>query len=374
MAPTSPVQSPPAWRRRIIQVAVTIGLALAGMAFGAFAATLARGDAPRQGDGSLGEIALLLGAAVGLSFLAILTHELGHLLGGRLVGFRFMLLIVGPLKVQRVGDRLRFGLNRSLGLSGGLAACAPAPTDTANLIRRMLIMVAGGPLASLALGLLACTVVPLASGLGQAALLLLGVISLAIAVATLIPLQTGGFQSDGRRILMLLRGGAEAERWGAAAAAAFTVMARRPREIDPALIAAATALPDGSLDDVGAHFIGYSAALDRGDQAAAEAHLSYVLAHREACPAALRSSLLLEGASIAAQQGDAPGARSYFEQARGGALIEPYTQARVEATVLFAEGQPAEAAAKAREGLAAIERIRPGPPAELEADLLRAML
>jgi hypothetical protein len=365
---------PPIWRRRLIQAALAVVMALVGAAFGAFAATLARGGAPRTGERDWGELALLIGAIPAAIFLAILAHELGHLLGGRLVGFRFALLIAGPLKVQRIGERLRFGLNRSLGLSGGLAACAPSTAETHNLARRMLVMVAGGPLTSLILGLLALAAVPLSAGFAEITLLLLGVVSLALAIATLIPLSTGGFQSDGRRILMLLRGGAEAERWCAAAAATFTAMASRPRAIDPALIAAATALPDGSLDDVGAHFLGYNAAIDRGDLAGATAHLAYVLAHREGYPAPLRPMLLLEGAYLAARRGDAQEARDLFDQARGGALIEPYTLSRVEAAVLLAEGQPEAATAKARAGLAAIERLRPGPPAELEADLLRASL
>ena len=51
--------------------------------------------------------------------LGILVHELGHVAGGKLAGFRFLLLLVGPLKLQRTPEGFRFGLNRSANVAGG---------------------------------------------------------------------------------------------------------------------------------------------------------------------------------------------------------------------------------------------------------------
>ncbi|MGK7312515.1 MAG: hypothetical protein ACN0LA_09770 [Candidatus Longimicrobiales bacterium M2_2A_002] len=95
---------------------------------------------------------LLLGGAVGAVVAVLAVHEAGHLLAGRLVGFRFLLFIVGPLRVAREGDRVQVGWNRSLSLAGWLAATGPTPDRLERLRRRTAIMVAGGPLTSLAAG------------------------------------------------------------------------------------------------------------------------------------------------------------------------------------------------------------------------------
>jgi hypothetical protein len=360
------------WRRALPKIASVAALALAGAAVGYGAASLGElaGANPSLSDGQgLALLALILP----LTLLGILAHELGHLAGGRLAGFRFMLLVVGPLKLQRYGERVRLGLNRSLALSGGLAASVP--TDDRDLRRRMLLMVAGGPAASLLGGALGLAAAALADGLLAGALFAFGAVSLALALATLLPLRTSGFYSDGARILMLLRGGPAADRWCAAVATANTSMSARPREVSPALIARAAALPDGSLDDVGARLIAYMAALDGDDIVSAGGHLDYVLAHRGGYPAAVRPALLLEGAYyLARHRGDPAGARALLDQSGGGALIEPYTRHRAAAAVLLAEGRADEAGAIARAGLESLARVSPGPSGSFEHDLLRDLL
>lgn len=84
---------------------------------------------------------LLLSALFVLAF-----HEAGHVIVGKLVGFRFSLFIVGPFKLHSTESGIRFGLNRSLMLAGGLGGAAPR--DSQNLTRRMAVYVAGGPAAS----------------------------------------------------------------------------------------------------------------------------------------------------------------------------------------------------------------------------------
>ena len=84
--------------------------------------------------------------------LVLAIHEGGHLLGGKLAGFRFALFIVGPLMISRRKDGIKFSVNKSLGAYGGLAASFPTTTD--NLRKGMTMLVAGGPLASLNTGIL----------------------------------------------------------------------------------------------------------------------------------------------------------------------------------------------------------------------------
>ena len=186
-----------------------------------------------------------------LSLIFVLAfHETGHVLAGKLVGFRFTLFIVGPFKVHSTESGIHFGLNRSLMLAGGLGGAAP--TDSRNLPSRTMAYVAGGPAASLllaisALGLL--YVVPTSIGI---VLSIIAMSSFFIGIVTLIPTRMGGLVSDGARLLMLRRSGPEAERWCAIAAVGGASMAgKRPRDWDEEMIRRSLLSPDGSLDAAG---------------------------------------------------------------------------------------------------------------------------
>lgn len=147
---------------------------------------------------------LLVGLPLGW-LLAILAHELGHVVAGLAQGFTFYGLTVGPLAWERKQGRVRFRWNRNINLSGGLALMLPRGQE--RLRARFLTFVAGGPLASVVFAALlfwlAAQVAP-----GQWLQLLLGgtaLLSAVIGVSTLIPLQSGGFSSDGLRLLTLSR-------------------------------------------------------------------------------------------------------------------------------------------------------------------------
>lgn len=301
-------------------------------------------------------LALLIPAFLFGIFLVLAVHEAGHLLGGWLVGFRFTLFVVGPLKISREGGRLKVGLNRNLLLAGGIAGSIPR--DDRNLRRRMAMMTAGGPLASLVLALAAAllTLISLPDPPGEVAsvLLFLSFTSFIIALVTLFPGRTGGFQTDGARLLMLLRGGPRADRWCAVAVLGAAAMSdQRPRDWSPDLVRQATAVTDGSLDDVGATMMAYQRALDLGVSEEAKGFLDRALAARDSYPAPYRSSITLEAAYFEARhQGDAPAARAWLEESGNpGWPIEPQTRLRAEAAVLLAEGEPEEAKERAAEGL-----------------------
>lgn len=363
----------PAWARALRAALIVIVFLAAGALFGYLIGGALRGDAPRGQGLQLGEVLTLIVALPCVLFLVLLAHELGHVLGGALVGFRFWLLIVGPLKVSRLGGRLRPGLNRSLGLYGGLAATAPE--DDRDLPRRMAVMVAGGPAASLLLAALGLGLAALLRGWPAGLALGLGGASLMIALATLLPLRSGGFYSDGARLLMLLRGGPAARRWAAAAALSSAYLNNRPRDLSPALVARTAELSDGSLDSVGAALVRYAWALDRGDIAAAGAAIDVVAANVASYPAPLRPSLLLEAAYFAGRhRGDPAAARRLLDQARGGAMVETYTRRRAEAAVLLAEGRRDEGLAAARQGLDAIRRADQTPQVAFETELLADLL
>jgi hypothetical protein len=354
-------------RRILVSMAFTIGLFAVGFLSGGWIARLIPNDADVQIS-----LPLLLLIAIGGLFSVIVVHELGHVLGGRLVGFRFRLLIVGPFKIDRIDTRLRLGWNRSVALAGGIAAASP--TDDRDLIRRMLVYVAGGPAMSLIFGATALLLQPFTDGTLAFVLSMVGLASLAIALVTLIPMRSDGFSSDGARIRMLLRGGPEAERWCAVALLANDLFVRRPRDLPPALIERALSLPDNSPDHLSSVFVAFSWALDSGNTAQAERYLEDMLANLATFNSALRPSVLIEAAYFTAQhRNDAVGARDFLTQARGG-LVEAHTRARAEAAVLLAEGRRSEARSIAADGLARLRRAAAGPASLAEADILEAIL
>jgi hypothetical protein len=293
--------------------------------------------------------------------LGVAAHEFGHVLGGRLVGFRTLLFIVGPLRIERTAHGFQPGLNRSILLSGGLAAMTPVGLH--DLRRRTVAMIGMGPVVSLMVGsqllavqyatshLLLREGAVFAAQLASLALLELGAISLLIGLLTLVPVRSGGFYSDGARMLRLMKTSDETEREVALIALTGMSMAgTRPREWDPRLVEQGAAIRDGGPFEVGGRQLAYAHALDRGDIIAARAHLEAALARIDQLPAGARCSLLLAAATFHALiDGDAETARGYLRQARPGMLSAVHQRRLAEAAIHLAEGDVAGARAAARD-------------------------
>jgi hypothetical protein len=298
-------------------------------------------------------------------FVAVGFHELGHLMGGWLMGGRFILWAAGPLMVRRTPAGVRAGWNRSVNVSGGMAICLPL--EPARMTpRRVAVMILGGPVFSLLLAGLMFPVGPwLASGshgitVAEAILQNLTVLtaglSLLLFVATAVPSFGGGFKSDGKRAYELLRGGRASEQEAAMLVLTSTGLSGvRPRDFDPVLVRQVGSLRDGSLFDLYGHFTLYTCAADQADWPAAQAHLDYVLSGGDKLLPYVRDAVRCEYAwLLATRTADPAAARAWLESA-GRLEFEPATRLRAEAAVLLAEGKPAEAAAKAREALHALE-------------------
>jgi hypothetical protein len=326
-----------------------------GAAVGAVGAAWLPSLLPRT-DMSGAQVALTAVALAVLLVVVIAVHEAGHLLGGRLAGFRALLFVVGPFRVERTGTGIRATLNRNAAIAGGLAVSVPE--DTHDLRRRFLLMIAGGPGASILTGALALALrgplglaaLPADAGyahqLAAVAAVVFGLMSLGIGAATLVPARTGGFYSDGARILRLLRGGPDTER----EVAILTLMAlsmsgRRPREWDPGLVALALGAADGTPFDVVGRQLAYARAMDLDETEEARRHLDAALALEEVLPPVVRPGLLLQASYFAAaHDGDAARARALFSRAAGGLLVPGYQRLMTEAAVCLAEGDAARAA------------------------------
>lgn len=295
--------------------------------------------------------------------VAVGIHEFGHVVGGWLGGGRLLLYVVGPFMWRRTPAGLKFSWNRQVNLSGGLAACLPLDPGAVSA-NRFAVMIAGGPVSSLLLtamlaggaGLLSIGEPGAARSLLQHQAVFGAAISLLIFVVTALPGTAGGFKSDGRRFVELLRNDARSEQEKAMLVlTTLSLGGVRPADYDPGLVAQVTALRDGSMFDLLGHYSAFHHAMDCGEPVRAQAALDHVLSGEEKLAPFLRDAARCDYAWLLARHTtDAVAARAWLETA-GALAFDPATRLRAEAAVLLAEGRKSEAAAKARDGLVALE-------------------
>jgi len=343
-------------------LASTLGSLLIGALFGAVIVTGfltaqgTDGTAPsaQLGPGSL--TVLIVGGVITL-FLVIAAHELGHLLGGRLARFRFLLLVVGPLKITRTANGLVPSWNRSLPLAGGLAASGPRPDDLEGLARRTGYMVAGGPLTSLVLGLASLQAYRALFDAPAMAtepafvvlvrlLMIAGLASVGIGIITLIPGKTSGFMTDGARMLQILKGGSAAEAEIAVQTlVAWSTGGVRPSEWRPEVIERALTAPAGPFQVVAQHFA-WRHASATGDSEQEQIHRRALLERLGQSPELVQAGLLLDVSTQCSLSGDAVEARTLYERVDPeGAILDPHAALLARAALAAAEGDLTLAAA-----------------------------
>ena len=335
---------PTDWKKGVFALLAFVGMGAAGYLIGSW---IGNSNIPLKTPSDLNAFSAILIALAAL-YLVLLTHELGHLLFGKLAGMRPFLLITGPLKMVATQKGWQVSLNTNIALAGGLAACMPVRTET--LRRDLLWLTAGGPITSLLgslLGFLLYALVPDGSSWSFFGLLF-GVTAGAIFLVTLIPAKTSGFMTDGAQIFSLLRGGIEAEQRALILILqAESLNGVRPRDYSPEIFQRLLAMRCNPMMDASVDLLGYYHHLDRGDVAQAGQLLDQVLAHENDLPEGLKQAVYLEAAFFQAACQKQPQLARQFFQRGGGALVEKHTSLRSEAAVLFAEGRFAEAHAKA---------------------------
>jgi hypothetical protein len=283
-----------------------------------------------------------------LGVLAIALHEAGHVVAGVISGFRFYLFVAGPLRIEREGQRLKFTLNRIPALWGGIAACAPAE-QSRDPRAAMLRYTAGGPLFSVlgSLAVLPALAIRTAHADLSFVIMVFGLTSAMIGLATLIPMQMSGYTSDGGRLLMLLRNRPEGRRWTALAAVGGLALAERPKNWPAGLV---EMLGDGlepSGDAVFACLLRHSWHADRREWDQAAFWLNRGLTNIDALAPALRGSYYLPAALYEARHGgNAAKAREYYALAEKPGIHNRNDLHAPAAAVLIAEGQPDKARAE----------------------------
>lgn len=240
--------------------------------------------------------------------ISVVTHELGHLAFGRLVGFRPVLLMVGPMVIHLHGGRLRIGLGSGGPKVGGLAV--GLWDESAGSYRwRAAVYICGGPVVSIisggamvaaffALGLNAFDPATHTGLQYSLAVLLLvtGIVSLVFVAANLVPFKTGLFTSDGARLYHLLRWDDEAQRDHVLNVLMALSATTPPREWHDTIVQRCIAIFQGTRWEASALAFAYLQARDRDDLLQAHRHLQQAIHAARGLPKAIRQDIYMETA------------------------------------------------------------------------------
>lgn len=256
-----------------------------------------------------------------LAMLVLGVHEIGHLAGGMSQGMRFLLLIVGPFQWHASKSGLRFQWVTHLGLMGGIAAAMPTQIGD-GLRRQLLMLIAGGPIASLLLASAAMGVATHAEGRSAAYALSVAALSFLVFLVTAAPLRTAGFMSDGMQLLDIRRGGsAVSERMALLQVTAQSLSGTRPRDWDPSTVRVLESLNSAEpLRQNSAWLLLLYRAMDSGSNAEIKRLSGLLTEHVEAFPDGFRQVIHVELAVCAWLLGGHDTLRRHLAQSRGGVV------------------------------------------------------
>lgn len=205
----------------------------------------------RSFEGAAGVDVLLLVLAFALIvWLQIVWHEAGHALGGLLAGHRALAFGVGPLRLERQGERWRFRWAGSIRGIGGFALLFPREGEGTRAERAAYLL--GGPLTNLLAAAVAwpfALVEPGASaGWSETLARLVVGTGLLIGLSNLVPFLAGGWASDGRQLWKLWQNADEARAMAALSRlGSLSLAGIRPRDwpLDSAAGIDLATLPQG---------------------------------------------------------------------------------------------------------------------------------
>lgn len=267
------------------------------------------------------------------------THEIGHLLGGLSQGMRFLLLIVGPFGWHASVSGPRFEWNTNLALAGGLAATLPTEVGP-SLRRQLLVLIAGGPLASLLLTILGVAVMSVADPRIAAYCVFVAATSFGIFLVTLIPVRSGGFMSDGMQIIDVLRGGrAVIERSALMQVFAQSLDGVRPRDWDASAIEELAKMDsEDPLRSTGGSLYLLYRAMDSRNEAEIARYRAALEDGVEGYPSGFKQGIHIELAICAWLAGDPDAVRRHLDASKGG-IVEKSRRLLAQAALAQLEGR-----------------------------------
>ena len=309
---------------RIVSILIML---VAGGAIGYLGAQVGAKAAQQRPGAVMAALAVLFIPAF---LLVIAVHEGGHALAGIQVGFDFRTYVVGPFLWDKQPGGWKFMWNKNVNTSGGFVICIP--TGTHNLAKRFVRYAAGGPLASLALAIVAGTLFLLIRGTNQSVLMqivvyffsMIAFLSAAIFLITSLPLHAGGFSSDGARVLRFLQGGDKARFEMLMLKTVSSSMAgMRPAQLDKTELEEARQLGEQLQSPMALYitYYFYLSALDRNQHEEAEQYLILYVNDADDVPEGLRGMVWLEAAFFyAVVRADLAKAEHYLQLYKPSAL------------------------------------------------------
>jgi hypothetical protein len=281
------------------------------------------------------------------------VHEIGHVLGGLSQGMRFLMLIVGPFAWHASSHGPKFQWNTNLALMGGLAAMLPRKIGATCL--ELLVLIAGGPLASLLLSMFAIALASLGGPRLAAYCTFVAATSFGIFVVTLIPVRSGGFMSDGLQIIDVLRGGnAIIGRNALMQVFAQSLDGVRPRDWDSSAIDELSKLDcKDPLLRIGGLLYLFARAMDCRHEADIARYQELLESSVDGYPSGYRQSIYIELAIGAWLAGDTDAMRGHLAASKGG-IVEKSRRLLAQAALAKLEGRAEDCE---RDRLLAIEEL-----------------
>ena len=142
-----------------------------------------------------------------ISYLIIgYIHELVHVDIGLCNGWKFEMLVLGPLGFKRDNEKVKCYFEKNIVLWAGVGGTMPIKNikDNISIWRKVLL---AGPMSSIIFGVL---ILPLALYTKILFLILLSFMSISMEIVCLLPMKTGILYTDGGRFYRLKKGGKEA--------------------------------------------------------------------------------------------------------------------------------------------------------------------
>lgn len=156
------------------------------------------------------EVVIFILVSILCYLISGIIHELGHIIVGLANGWKFLLLVIGPLGIE-ADDKgnIKFYFEKRMALWGGVGGTLPKDYNEDN-IKIWSKVLLGGPIISIVMGVI---FLPLGIITKNIVLLLLGAMPLGMGImcALPLPLKTGILYTDGGRWSRLRKGGQEAD-------------------------------------------------------------------------------------------------------------------------------------------------------------------
>ncbi len=254
-----------------------------------------------------------------LMWFVVAVHEIGHLIGGVWNRARFVMLIIYPFQWLATQNGVRFELVTGIGHLGGLAITAPTAIGP-RIKQQLFWMIAGGPLASLVLAVLATVPAWNFDGRMAGYFQLIAVLSCFCFLLAIVPGKVGGFMTDGMQLIELVgKSRSIVERTAVLEMMAQMMAGHRPRDwdVEPVFNAKLETSEEFARRLAAWQYLLYWA-MDRDDQV--RVHSYQETLESNVCHGAdgFRQSIYIELVLLAALERDLEKAEAFLAGTKGG--------------------------------------------------------